>query len=271
MPDWFSGHVVANGIRIHYHRTGGNRPPLVLSHGFSDNGLCWTRAAQALAPDYDVIMMDARGHGLSEAPATGYGSEARAADLAGLIQALGLEKPWLIGHSMGAETSAVAAARYPDWVGGAILEDPPWNESMLSPETRAARIGEVRATMLARKSRTLEANVAAGRVQHPTWAEVEFGPYAEAKQQVRVHTLAGLDELRSDWVEIVGGIACPTLLLTADPALGGWVTPRVATELAQRCPRLRVVHIAGAGHSIRRERFELFMSVVAAFLSEVQQ
>ena len=88
---WTSDYAVANGIKIHYTRTGGTKPPLVLSHGITDNGLCWTRLAQFLEPDYDVIMYDARGHGLSDAPQEGYSYTDMAADLAGLIQALDLE------------------------------------------------------------------------------------------------------------------------------------------------------------------------------------
>jgi pimeloyl-ACP methyl ester carboxylesterase len=65
--EWFSGDVVANGIRTHYSRTGGQtgggKPPLVLAHGATDSGLCWSRLARALEADYDVIMPDARGHG----------------------------------------------------------------------------------------------------------------------------------------------------------------------------------------------------------------
>ena len=82
MSKWTSGDVVANGIKIHYNRTGGDKPPVVLAHGFTDNGLCWTRAAQVLEQDYDVIMYDARGHGFSDAPESGYSTEDHAADLA---------------------------------------------------------------------------------------------------------------------------------------------------------------------------------------------
>src|SRR5262245_60062606 len=76
MNQWSSQDVTANGITIHYYRTGnGDKPALVLSHGASDSGLCWTRLTRALEADYDVIMPDARGHGLSDAPATGYANE----------------------------------------------------------------------------------------------------------------------------------------------------------------------------------------------------
>src|SRR3954466_9973810 len=91
MAHWQSGDLEANGIRLHYTRTGGAKPPLVLTHGFSDDGLCWTPVAVALEAEYDVIMVDARGHGRSEGPEQDYGHDAHAADVAGLITGLQLQ------------------------------------------------------------------------------------------------------------------------------------------------------------------------------------
>ncbi|MFN2157062.1 MAG: alpha/beta fold hydrolase, partial [Anaerolineae bacterium] len=55
-----------NGVDLHYYRTGKEGgPPLVLAHGFSDDGQCWYRLATDLEADFDVVMPDARGHGLS--------------------------------------------------------------------------------------------------------------------------------------------------------------------------------------------------------------
>src|SRR5947209_20441227 len=113
MMEWETAEIGANGIRIHYYRTGGQKPPAVLAHGATDDGLCWTRLARVLESEYDVIMPDARGHGLSEAPETGYTSEDRAADIAGLIEALRLDKPAIGGHSMGGSTAFYVAANYP--------------------------------------------------------------------------------------------------------------------------------------------------------------
>ena len=92
MHPWPEADILSNGIRLHYYRTGGDKPPVVLCHGWSDYGLSWSVIARALEPDYDVIMVDARGHGLSDAPESGYASEDHAADIAGVIQALGLIK-----------------------------------------------------------------------------------------------------------------------------------------------------------------------------------
>ena len=58
MAAWQSSNLEANGWRLHYTRTGGDKPPVVLAHGFSDDGLCWTPVAEALASEYDLIMVD---------------------------------------------------------------------------------------------------------------------------------------------------------------------------------------------------------------------
>jgi len=272
MSKWFSGDVVANGIRIHYWRTGGDRPPVVLSHGITDNGLCWTRLARALEDVYDVIMPDARGHGFSDAPDEGYSPEDQAADLAGLIQALGLKKPRpvLIGHSMGAATTAATAADYPELVRCAILEDPPWMADALavSPQEQAAWAEEWRADLVERKSQTREEIIAFCRAQQPTWAEVECGPWADSKLQLNLIVFEASHAPHTPWQDIARKITCPALLITGDPELGAIVPPEIAREAAGLWRSGEVAHISGAGHNIRREQFDRYMEAVTAFLGE---
>lgn len=267
MPNWFSGRVLVNNINLHYHRTGGDKPPLVLAHGLTDNGLCWTRIAEALEKDYDVIMVDARGHGRSDAPPTGYTPADRAADLAGFIQTLPLNRPCLIGHSMGADTVALAAAAYPQLVRGAILEDPPWYDGLTSPASREITTQEWRTRMLEQKALSIDELAATGRAECPGWAEIEFNVWAEAKLQASLYGLQMITELHSHWRETVAKIICPVLLITGDPNLGGLVTSEVAAEATRRCPHLQVAHLEGAGHNIRREQFERFVQEVTAFLA----
>src|SRR5215216_4643442 len=125
MSSWQSAEVEANGLRLHYTRTGGDKPPLVLAHGFSDDGLCWTPVARALEDDYDVIMVDARGHGQSQAAEQDYSDVDLGHDLAGVIMALGLRRPAVLGHSMGAATALAMAGAHPEVPGVILLEDPP--------------------------------------------------------------------------------------------------------------------------------------------------
>ncbi|MBP9842304.1 MAG: alpha/beta hydrolase, partial [Simkaniaceae bacterium] len=130
MSKWTTGTCQVNGINIHYLRTGGNKPPVVLLHGLMTNGTCWTPVARALEANYDVIMPDARGHGNSSPPNQGYSYDILAADILHLIEALKLINPVLLGHSMGGMTAALAASQNPKQLRGLILVDP----TFLTPE-----------------------------------------------------------------------------------------------------------------------------------------
>ena len=66
MAFWKAGDVEVDELRLHYTRTGGANLPIVLAHGFSDDGLCWTPVAELLAAEFDVIMVDARCHRQSD-------------------------------------------------------------------------------------------------------------------------------------------------------------------------------------------------------------
>src|SRR5579863_5440180 len=130
MTNCMPGVCEANGINIHYLRTGGSKPPLVLLHGLTGSGACWTPLARALEGEYDVVMPDARGHGNSSAPLDGYRYEDYAGDVVGLIQGLGLTAPILLGHSMGGMTAALLASQRARAIRGVILADP----TFLSPQ-----------------------------------------------------------------------------------------------------------------------------------------
>ncbi len=269
---WSEGDVEANGITLHYLRTGdGTKPPLILSHGFTDNGLCWAPVARALESDYDVIMYDARGHGLSDAPETGYTTEDRADDLAGLVKALGLDKPAVLGHSMGGSTAAAAGAKYPELFGKLLLEDPGWHEpdSDRVEMTEAERLASVerrRAEMVERKHLSRETLMAFCRKHSPTWSEAEIGPWAIAKQQLSPSIVNVVHGKPRSWREDVKALASPTLLIIADNKKGGIVTPEMAEEAQALNDLVEVVSI-DAGHSVRREAFGAYMEAVQAFLA----
>ncbi|HUL00760.1 MAG TPA: alpha/beta fold hydrolase [Nitrospirota bacterium] len=75
-------------------------------HGLTANGACWAVLAHAIEGEYDIIMPDARGHGKSSVPNNGYRYEDHGNDVVGLINALRLPSPILIGQSMGGMTAA---------------------------------------------------------------------------------------------------------------------------------------------------------------------
>ncbi len=272
MASWQSGDLEVNGLMLHYTRTGGRtggeKPPVVLAHGFSDDGLCWTPVAEALEADYDVIMVDARGHGRSAAPEQGYGAAEHANDLAGVIVGLGLKRPAVLGHSMGAVSALALAGIYPDLPRTILLEDPPPWWMPAAAEPAPARPAPIRLGIIELKRKTREELLTHARRQSPAWSEAELDPWADAKLRFSFNVILAGEPAAVDWPATVRRITCPALLITADPARGAILTPETAASLQALAPQTRVVHIAGAGHSIRREQFARYMEIVRAFLTE---
>ncbi|MBN2004673.1 MAG: alpha/beta hydrolase [Anaerolineae bacterium] len=268
---WPDGYIEGNGLRLHYWRTGdGAKPPVVLCHGLSDNGLCWMPVARVLEADYDVIMPDARGHGLSDAPESGYTAEDQAADLAACIRGLALKGVAVLGHSMGGSTAAMATAQYPDLIAKALLEDPAWwdedaRERFMPTEEREEWLKGRRENILKQKRMSRGALIALCRKQSPAWADDELDNWAISKQQLSPNVVQGFAP-PGPWQETAGKFRCPVLLITADVDKGAIVSPGLAAKATALNPRIRVAHISGAGHNVRREAFRAYMEAVTTFL-----
>jgi pimeloyl-ACP methyl ester carboxylesterase len=267
MAAWPSADIHANGMALHYTRTGGARPALVLAHGLSDDGLCWTPVAEELAPDYDVVMVDARGHGRSEAPQQGYGPVEHAGDLAGVIAGLGLRHPILLGHSMGAMTVLTLAGRYPDLPRAILLEDPPprWMETPVPDEAWR----KMEAWIVGLQRQTRGEIIAARQAEAPHWPAADLGPWADSKLRFNLNAFNRMVETHADVVARLRRITCPALLITADPERGAIVTEAAAAGLRALVPGLRIAHVAAAGHSIRRDQFERYVEAVRGFLADL--
>lgn len=274
MVTWESSYAEVRGLRLHYTRTGGQLPPLVLAHGVGDDGLCWTTVAEALAPAFDVIMVDARGHGRSEAPLQGYGPAEQAADLGGVIEALGLHQPIVLGHSMGAMTTLVLAGRTPGLLRAILLEDPPprWSRAAMSAQIERSRRVAMRADMAELKRKTRAELMSGQRAAAPTWPEAEIERWADSKIRFSPNVLGVFSdaaETDADWPAVLGQITCPVLLITGDAQAGALLTDEHVAALRELVPQTQVAHIAGAGHSIRHDQFASYMNTVRGFLNAI--
>ena len=262
LPDgWATDTVDANGVELQYYRTG-EGPPVVLAHGLFDTGRCWAPLVADLATDYTVVTYDARGHGRSAAPETGYGIDDRVADLVGLLDALGLSNPVLVGHSMGGSTVAWAAARHPTRPRGVVLEDPAGLHGApeMGPVERAAAVrdrvethadqsvAEIATEYDDRDPALARRLAVADRACSPTIAEI-----------VR-HGFPPLGEAFSE-------IDAPTLVLKAD---GEPSTRAADLAVADELSDGRLVHVSGAGHCVFRDRYDAAVAELQTFLHRIE-
>jgi pimeloyl-ACP methyl ester carboxylesterase len=126
--------VDVNGIAIHYQQRG-DGPDLVMVHGLATSlAFWWTPAALAVRAGFRVTTFDLRGHGRSATPASGYTVPDLAADLAGLVDLLGMDRIHLVGHSLGGEIAASVAVARPQRVSSLTLADT--RVRALQPENR---------------------------------------------------------------------------------------------------------------------------------------
>jgi pimeloyl-ACP methyl ester carboxylesterase len=115
--------VAVNGTTIHYADWAGEGRPIVCVHGLTANCRYFDSLGEKLAPGYRVVAYDLRGCGNSGKPTTGRNIVRHAADLEELLDVLSLERPVVLGHSLGASISGFFAAHFPARVHELILVD----------------------------------------------------------------------------------------------------------------------------------------------------
>ena len=121
-------------------RVGGSGPAVILIHGFGDTGDMWAKLAADLARDHTVVVPDLRGMGLSAKPADGYDKWSQAADMRGVLEALGIDRSFVVGHDIGTMVAYAYAARYREKTEKLVVMDapvpgvPPWDDIVRSPQ-----------------------------------------------------------------------------------------------------------------------------------------
>jgi pimeloyl-ACP methyl ester carboxylesterase len=116
--------AIVNGVVLHY-VIGGSGPVMLLLHGWMGSWYSWRKLMPKLAEQYTVVVPDARGYGDSGKPYAGYDGLTVKDDFRGLLQSLGHQKAFVIGHDMGAPVALLYAAHHPDEVLGVGYLDEP--------------------------------------------------------------------------------------------------------------------------------------------------
>ena len=117
--------VMVDSIKTHFVRKGDAGRQVVLVHGFGSSTHTWQKALDSLAPRYRVYALDLKGFGLTAKPKDGqYHMDAYTRHLLGFLDAMKLDRPVLVGHSLGGAVVTRVALLHPGRVGGLVLESP---------------------------------------------------------------------------------------------------------------------------------------------------
>lgn len=256
-------HVLTNGIRLHYVRLGRGRPPLVLLPGITSPAVSWEFVGERLAERNDVYVVDNRGRGLSQGGAgLGYRLDDYAADTEGMIRALGLGRPAIVGHSMGARIAARLARRAPDCVGKLVLVDPPVSGPGRRPYPMPLQpyLDSIDAVSRGEGLEQMKKSLPWSEAQLEQ--RMEWLPTCDRTAVIESHKSFHEEEMHGD----LPGIAADTLLLYAEK--GDTVREADAEEIVRALKHGRRQRIDGAGHMIPWDRLDAFVAAVHNFLGD---
>ena len=291
IPDgWSDGFVYDNGARIHYYHAvpAPGKPVIVMVHGVTDIGLCWTTLTWKLQGAYDIYMLDSRGHGLSDPFTSSDDGETLIKDVVGFVKAMNINKPILIGHSMGAATVMRVGAEYPDLAKAVIMLDPGLplkntgerppmsNTPPKAPQRDANASGRISINMFGDPEMLVKQNnysfddlVELGRRQNPKWDIVDIKYWALSKKQYHgsyaQETRQAMNgAMRTETA--LARITVPSLVLKADAP----TERRKANEEAvKELPRVKLVHMDGAAHNLHHDQLENTVKEINEFLSKL--
>lgn len=250
------------GCDLRYGDTGGDGTPLVFSHGAGADHVMFDAQREHLrAQGYRVVVWDMRGHGLSRPAGAPFTAEQAVADLRALVEHLGLDRPVLVGQSLGGNLSQAVVRRYPGLARGLVVIGATWNTAPLS----------LRERLLVRAAAPMLATIPAGSFPRVMADASAVTPEARADVR-RAFGQLSKREFVEVWRATVG-------FLSPDP---GYRTPvplclirgeRDRTgNIASAMPRwaeaegVKEVVVPGAGHIANQDNPRAVNEAIDAFL-----
>lgn len=260
LPPFHHRFVKTPDARIHLVELDLPGKPMLLLHGIGMDWRVWQAVSRRLAPSFHLYFMDLRGHGESDKPHHGYSLAHYAADVEEVIDALRLRDAVLVGSSLGGMV-AVAAEVPADVVSHRVLVDPPLTGGPVHDRDMLEDILRLKHESIDVLADYLHAyNPGAGRflmkMMSEMWHEAADGVIEDALQDDRYFDLD--PALRGDESE--------TLILRADPALGGVLSREEAGRALALLPHGTLIDVPGAGHAIHATHPAAFVRLIRDFV-----
>ncbi|MET0421749.1 MAG: alpha/beta hydrolase [Acidimicrobiia bacterium] len=268
-----SRHTVVRGLRFHFEEWGepGN-PQVLLLHGGNQSAHSWDLVSLHLADRYHVFALDQRGHGDSEwTRDLDYSTTAKAADAVAFIADQGLERPVVIGHSMGGMVATHAVLDHPDLARALVVVD-------VGPEMSAAGV-EVIHNFVTRNvefddldeflDRVVQYDKFRSREHIARTVKYNMLQRVDGKYISKVDHRRAPTEVVHFTLDDVRAIGIPVLLVRG--AESELLTADAAERFAAALPDGRLETVANAGHNVHAANTPGFLDVVAPFVAEVTQ
>ena len=280
---------------------GGGGPPLILLHGGGGNLAHMTTLARALRPRHRVVTMDLRGHGRSgDGP---WSEDALLGDLAAVAVQLDLDRPAVVGHSLGGMIAALWGRRHPESPGVVSLDghqplNRPSQVPGVDPSVADAELTRLRAVRDAPRAGVITADQLPDLVEREQMAARDMGAnekvWIEGFRRNLVHrdgatsirpeaaTIAGFRALLDDLdpASLYAATRCPMLLVLAtrispeqEPfarvhaAYRRFLTDQAA-EVARSTPRFRYLQLQDASHHMVIEQPDALAAIISDFLAD---
>jgi N-formylmaleamate deformylase len=258
--------VRANGIEHSWLEYGSaTDPKLIIVPGITSPAVTWDATSRRLAEMFHVLTLDVRGRGESDHPVTGYTLTDYSADLAGIIEQLGVGAPAILGHSMGARIATAFAHKYPGLRGPVLVVDPPLTGPGRAPLPLplAFYLDRIRAAREARSAADMERF-------YPGWAPElvrrQIEALASCSEAAIIETYAGFHD--EDFYEHWGHVASPVLFVRgADSPM---VKIDMLAELQNLNPGAKMHTVPGAGHMVQWDNEDDFVAACTHFVLSQQ-
>jgi 2-succinyl-6-hydroxy-2,4-cyclohexadiene-1-carboxylate synthase len=266
-------YITIRGLK-YYVAVAGVGQPVLLLHGFTGSCKIWMRFVQDCPSDYQLIMPDLPGHGLTDCPleVSRYSMAETILDLAAMLDAFHIDKCFMLGYSMGGRIALSFALAYPERISGLVLESA--TPGLAAEKDRASR--SERDKLLAARIETVGISAFADE-----WAKI---PLFASQRSLCTKTLAEQHQIRteqrgtglanslrgigtgfqpSNWSKLTN-LHLPVLLITGvlDEKFR-----KIAVEMMNHLQDARHTEVADAGHTVHLEQPIKFASIVSNFLS----
>lgn len=255
--------VRIDGIDLAYSVAGGGEPVLFL-HGLGSCSEDWALQVPSFAERYRVLTADMRGHGRSAKPPGPYSVPMMAADVRGLLDALGVESTHVVGLSMGGMIAFQLAVDYPARVRRLVIVN---SGPALVPRTMGERLVVAQRLALARFFGPARSGRFLSRRLFPK-PEQEFFRQQLIERWSENDPRAYLAAMRAlvGWsvLDRVGQLRCPTLVISGDR---DYLPLDAKREYTARIPGARLVVIEDSGHATPIDQSERFNAIVLEFLA----